>query len=174
MTIRKGYLSSISSEDTAVGIIIKFSNLITKLSSLHTMSEMDQDEDWDIVKLDENRVGQLWKQVLGDISHQSAAKQVGVGTVSGIFSGWLFVKVGKLAAVSLGTSILLIQIAQHQGYIQINWDLVQSRMRVAQSSAKKAANRHCPGFVRSCKMFVQKNIFLALGFGGGFLIGLTI
>lgn len=140
------------------------------------MSEADNDEveEFEIVRFDETHLRQIWKQLLGDITRQSAAKQLGVGTVSGLLAGWLFVKVGKMAAMSLGTSLLLIQVAQHQGYIQINWNRIQTQMNVAKSTARNAAHRHYPGFIKSCKEFVQKNMFLALGFGGGFFIGIAV
>ncbi|XP_076435889.1 FUN14 domain-containing protein 1-like [Babylonia areolata] len=128
----------------------------------------------DLSNINENWFRQLTKRTLGDISRQSALKQFGVGSGTGVLAGWLFVKVGKVAAATLGTTVLLIQVAQHQGYIQINWDRVRSSMRRAEREVHRTANRHYPGLVRNFRDFVQQNLFLAVGFGGGFLVGMAI
>lgn len=39
-------------------------------------------------------------------------------------TGFITMKAGKIAAVAVGGGILILQIAQHKGYIHINWDKV--------------------------------------------------
>lgn len=116
-----------------------------------------------------------WVQkIFGDVSKKSAAQQIAIGGVSGWCTGYLFIRFGKLAAGSLGTTLLLIQIAQHQGYIKINYREVQADIERTRGRITREANRHCPGLIENFKKFVQKNLFLAGGFAGGFLIGIAI
>lgn len=41
--------------------------------------------------------------------------------------GFVTVKVGKAVAVAVGGSIILLQIANDQGYIKVNWDKLASK-----------------------------------------------
>ncbi|XP_055958169.1 FUN14 domain-containing protein 1 [Patella vulgata] len=136
------------------------------------MGDQDADEEYEI--LDLTKYDEKWvNKVFGDISKQSAAKQLVVGTGSGWVAGWLFVKVGKVAAASIGMSVLLIQIAQHQGYIKINWNQVERSMGQARRKLEKTARRHYPGMFSNVQAFFRQNIILAGGFAGGFLMGIA-
>lgn len=42
-------------------------------------------------------------------------------------TGFVTMKVGKVAAVAVGGGIIMLQIAAHQGYIRINWDKIQKK-----------------------------------------------
>lgn len=112
-------------------------------------------------------------QVFGEVSRQSAARQVAIGGASGWVSGYLFLKVGKLAAFTVGSTVLLLQIAQHQGYIEINWTRVNSRLHRAKRRIEQEAERAIPALRRDMKIFIQENIFLTASFIGGFLIGMS-
>ncbi|KAL4220755.1 FUN14 domain-containing protein 2 [Mactra antiquata] len=113
------------------------------------------------------------QQIFGDITKQSAAKQVAIGGAAGWFSGYLFLKVGKIAACSLGTTLLLVQIAQHQGYIQINWNRVNKEVEMAKRKVQLEAKRQYPHIVNDLQRFFQENIFLAGSFAGGFFLGMA-
>lgn len=39
-------------------------------------------------------------------------------------TGYLMMKVGKVAAVAVGGGIIILQIANHNGYIKVNWDRI--------------------------------------------------
>lgn len=134
----------------------------------------DEEEEFEVLDLSAMRRNQGYiQQILGDISKQSAAKQVAIGGAAGWFSGYLFVKVGKIAACSLGTTLLLIQIAQHQGYIQINWSRVNREVNRARRRVEREADRQYPQLVDNLRRFAQQNMFLAGSFVGGFFIGLA-
>ncbi|CAG5101762.1 Similar to FUNDC1: FUN14 domain-containing protein 1 (Gallus gallus) [Cotesia congregata] len=66
-------------------------------------------------------------KIFGDISKTSATKQIVIGTTSGWMTGFLAMKVGKIAAFSVGGGIIILQIAVHQGYIKVNWDKIQKK-----------------------------------------------
>ncbi|XP_074655300.1 FUN14 domain-containing protein 1-like [Tubulanus polymorphus] len=114
------------------------------------------------------------KKMYDDITKASAAKQITIGGVSGWCAGYLFSKVGKAAATALGGSLLLIQLAQHRGYIKINWTKVEREFNSASHTVETTArNSNWEEYLESTKQFVKDNAFLASGFGGGFLIGLA-
>ena len=58
------------------------------------------------------------------VEKYSVATQIVMGGVSGWYAGFLFQKVGKLAATAVGGGFLLLQIASHSGYVQIDWKRV--------------------------------------------------
>ena len=42
-------------------------------------------------------------------------------------TGFMTMKVGKVAAFAVGGGIIMLQIAANQGYIKINWDKIQKK-----------------------------------------------
>lgn len=42
-------------------------------------------------------------------------------------TGFVTVKIGKAVAIAVGGSIILLQIANEQGYIKVNWDKLASK-----------------------------------------------
>ncbi|XP_041374847.1 FUN14 domain-containing protein 1-like [Gigantopelta aegis] len=79
-----------------------------------------------------------------------------------------------MAAASLGTTIFLLQIAQHQGYIKINWTLVEKSLNKAKSEMRSEAKKRYPGIFANMQKFMQNNIILATAFAGGFFFGVAI
>ncbi|XP_067669141.1 FUN14 domain-containing protein 1-like [Haliotis asinina] len=130
-------------------------------------------EEYEILDLSEYRNKDWVQKMFGDITKQSAAKQVVVGAAGGWFAGFLFIKVGKMAAASLGTTILLVQLAQHQGYIRVNWNKVEQGVNRAKEELHKEANKRYPGILQNTKKFLQQNVLLAGSFAGGFLFGVA-
>ncbi|XP_021379239.1 FUN14 domain-containing protein 1-like isoform X1 [Mizuhopecten yessoensis] len=134
----------------------------------------NDNEPFEVLDLDAIRRGNSWIQsVFGDISRQSAAKQVAIGGATGWISGYLFVKVGKIAAATLGTTIILVQIAQYKGYIKIDWKKVQKEMNLAKNQMSKEISKKYPHYSQNMQTFFKQNIFLGTGFAGGFLIGMA-
>ncbi|XP_071165841.1 FUN14 domain-containing protein 1-like isoform X2 [Mytilus edulis] len=132
------------------------------------------DNSFELLDLSSLGRNKTWVQkAFGDISKRSAAQQITIGGVSGWVSGFLFIKVTKAVVVTMGLSLVLIQVAQHQGYIKINYKAIQSEIKKTKDVINKEANRHYPGVVENAKRFLQKNMFLAGGFAGGFLIGVA-
>lgn len=42
-------------------------------------------------------------------------------------TGFLTMKVGKVVAFAVGGGIIILQVAAHQGYVNINWDKIQKK-----------------------------------------------
>ncbi|KDR16193.1 hypothetical protein L798_09609, partial [Zootermopsis nevadensis] len=74
-------------------------------------------------------------KVLGDVGKSSAVKQLLLGSISGWCTGFITMKVGKLIAVVVGGSIILLQVANHQGYIKVDWDKVHKQVEKVEDKA---------------------------------------
>uniref|UniRef100_V5IJE9 Putative membrane protein n=1 Tax=Ixodes ricinus TaxID=34613 RepID=V5IJE9_IXORI len=79
-----------------------------------------------------------------DLTKASPAKQLTVGGVSGWCVGFVFTKAGKVAATAIGGSLLLFQIAQHQGYVKVNWTRLNKDMQQAKNELARRANSKLP------------------------------
>jgi FUN14 domain-containing protein 1 len=54
------------------------------------------------------------------------------------------VKIGKVAALTFGGGIILLQIANHQGYIRVNWDKVYKQVDKVADIVEEKATGHNP------------------------------
>ncbi|KAJ8310107.1 hypothetical protein KUTeg_011972 [Tegillarca granosa] len=91
---------------------------------------MASDENEEFEVLDLTSIDRNWiNRVFGDLSRQSVAKQVAIGGASGWVSGYLFVKVGKAAAASLGATILILQVCS---YVKKIWGTIFILFRLKQ------------------------------------------
>ncbi|XP_038273717.1 FUN14 domain-containing protein 2 isoform X1 [Dermochelys coriacea] len=124
-----------------------------------------------------------WHKLFGQSSGSSAEKynvttQLLIGGVTGWCTGFIFQKVGKLAATAVGGGFFLLQIANHTGYIKVDWKLVEQDV----SKAKEQLKFHSSGSkltpevksrVDEVITFLKKNVILTGGFAGGFLLGMS-
>lgn len=113
-------------------------------------------------------------------------------------TGFLTMKVGKIVAVSVGGSIILLQIASNEGYITIDWSKITKKANKLADKAEEAITGEGPSWadkvrinllnvvsvsvIRSekrppikfqIKSFVTEHSYTATAFAGGFLIGIT-
>ncbi|XP_072733560.1 FUN14 domain-containing protein 2 isoform X1 [Ciconia boyciana] len=82
-----------------------------------------------------------WRKVFAPSSGSSAEKynvatQLVIGGVTGWCTGFIFQKVGKLAATAVGGGFFLLQIANHTGYIKVDWKLVERDVNKAKQQLK--------------------------------------
>ncbi|CAG02642.1 unnamed protein product, partial [Tetraodon nigroviridis] len=120
-----------------------------------------------------------WKRLVGKGSDSVAAKyptatQLAIGSLSGWCVGYIFQKVGKVAAMSVGGGLLLLPVAYNTGYIKVDWkrvekDINKAKEQLNQSSEAAELNT----FVKKSKVFVKQNIVLTSGFIGGFLLAMV-
>ncbi|PRD30951.1 UNVERIFIED_CONTAM: FUN14 domain-containing protein 1 [Trichonephila clavipes] len=115
-----------------------------------------------------------WDKQLKDVTNGSVAKEMAIGGISGWCAGIVFSKVGKTAASALAGSLLMFQIAQHQGYIKVNWSKVNRDIEKAKGKLDKHSKKELHWFIDETKSFVQEYKFLVTGFAGGFLIGIAM
>ncbi|XP_070969069.1 FUN14 domain-containing protein 1-like [Oncorhynchus clarkii lewisi] len=145
------------------------------------LSEKDEleseDDTYEVVDLTEYaRRHQWWSMMFGNNSGPLAEKcsvttQIVMGGVTGWCAGYLFQRVGKIAATAIGGGFLLLQIANHSGYVQVDWKKVEKHLKKRTKQAAPEIN----SFFEEVKAteFVKKNIVLSSGFVGGFLLGLA-
>lgn len=110
----------------------------------------EKNEILDVVNYKDGWLRDMFK----DVTKRSTAQQVVIGGVSGWVSGYLFIKVGKLAAITLGTSILILQIAQHQGYVKIDYSLLKKDVETAKKVIEKQAKDHYPGVLETVRKLI--------------------
>jgi FUN14 domain-containing protein 1 len=67
-------------------------------------------------------------KILRDVSKQSASTQILMGAGSGWVTGFLTMKVGKVVAITVGGSIILLQLAHQQGYVSIDWSRITKKV----------------------------------------------
>lgn len=115
----------------------------------------------------------LFRRALDDVKRGSTYKQLGVGATAGWVTGYLGMKVGKMAAMSLGGTLLVMQVANHKGYINVNWAKVNNDIREISDNLQDDVKAAAPGAAGEVKKFANENKYVAAGFAGGFLIGLS-
>lgn len=124
---------------------------------------------------------QWWHKLFGEESgsteRYSMTTQLLIGGVTGWCTGFIFQKVGKLAATAVGGGFFLLQLANHAEYIKIDWQQVKKDVKKAKEQLKAQRSTHIPVEVKSqaeeIMLFVKTNILLAGGFLGGFLLGMS-
>ncbi|XP_054931755.2 FUN14 domain-containing protein 1-like isoform X1 [Dermacentor andersoni] len=118
--------------------------------------------------------GESWPvSFFKDATKASPAKQLTIGGISGWCVGFVFTKAGKIAATAIGGSLLLFQIAQHQGYVKVNWSRLNKDLQQAQNELARRTDGKLPRLLEEAQKFVKDNVFLATGFAGGFLLGVA-
>ncbi|KAG7241030.1 hypothetical protein INR49_026060 [Caranx melampygus] len=124
-----------------------------------------EDEVYEVVDLTEYaRRHQWWSRVFGSNSgpiaeKYSVATQLMMGGVTGWCAGYLFQR-----------------IANHSGYVQVDWKKVEKDVNKAKKHLKKKANKAAPEintFIEEATDFIKRNIVLSSGFVGGFFLGLA-
>ncbi|XP_018584876.2 FUN14 domain-containing protein 1-like [Scleropages formosus] len=140
------------------------------------------DDSYEVIDLTEYaRRHQWWSRVFGNspgpiAEKYSVATQIMMGGVTGWCAGYLFQRVGKIVATALGGGFLLLQIANHTGYVQVDWKRVENDVNKAKKHLKNRADRAAPeikSFLGESTEFVKRNVVLSGGFLGGFLLGLA-
>nr|XP_056714953.1 FUN14 domain-containing protein 2 [Euleptes europaea] len=125
-----------------------------------------------------------WRKLCGPSSGSSTEKynvatQLAIGGVTGWCTGFIFQKVGKLAATAVGGGFFLLQIANHTGYIKVDWQLVERDVSKAKQQLKfhsSSTNQLAPEVktkVDEVISFLKQNVLLTGGFVGGFLLGMA-
>uniref|UniRef100_A0A672ICX6 FUN14 domain-containing protein 2 n=1 Tax=Salarias fasciatus TaxID=181472 RepID=A0A672ICX6_SALFA len=113
-----------------------------------------------------------WNRLFGKNSGPLAEKySVATQIAIGECAGYLFQKVGKVAATSVGGGC-----SNNSGYIQVDWKRVEKDVNKAKKQLKKGTNQAGPELntlMEKTTEFVKKNIVVTSGFIGGFLLGLA-
>ncbi|XP_017790167.1 PREDICTED: FUN14 domain-containing protein 2 [Habropoda laboriosa] len=98
------------------------------------------------------------EKIFGDVSKTSATKQIIIGTTSGWLTGFITMKVGKMAAFALGGGIIMLQIAAHQGYIKVNWDKIQKKAEKITDTVEEKVTGEGSKFLDKVERYVDKKL----------------
>lgn len=123
-----------------------------------------------------------WRKLFGQETRSagekySVATQLLVGGITGWCTGFIFQRVGKLAATAVGGGFFLLQFANHTGYIKVDWNRVEKDMKKAKEQLKIRKSDQLPTEVKSkaeeLVSFIKQNVLVTGGFFGGFLLGMA-
>ncbi|XP_037038866.1 FUN14 domain-containing protein 1B-like [Bradysia coprophila] len=103
-----------------------------------------------------------------------ATKQILIGSLSGWFTGYSTMKIGKTAAFLLGGGIIFLEVANEQGWIRIDWNQVSDEIDKAAERVEEVTANEGPRFIDRIKQLCLNNATTATGFVGGFLIGFSM
>ncbi|GLH14388.1 Uncharacterized protein GBIM_18804 [Gryllus bimaculatus] len=139
--------------------IKRFFRRIKRKMSSPAVRKAKKEED-DIIDMD--KVAEDTKsfidKVLGDVSKSSASRQLVMGTASGWVTGFITMKVGKMAAVAVGGGIILLQVANHKGYININWDKVYKQVDKVADKAEERISGQSPNWMEKVLFLVERYV----------------
>lgn len=121
---------------------------------------MDIDKAMDDV---EKEAKTLIERVLGDVSKTSASKQIILGASSGWVTGFLSMRVGKVAALALGGGIILLQIANEKGYINVNWDKVNKNLDKVADKVEEKITGESSTWMDKAERYVDRKVDQAEG-----------
>ncbi len=124
----------------------------------------------------------ILKKVLDDVKDMSALNQALVGGTAGITTGYVMSRVGRIAAFTVGSSIIALQVAQSSGYIEIKFGK-RSKIDELKKKAIKAAEEvgltqpekktKVEKIIADAKSFLEDNLTFGASFIGGLMIGLS-
>lgn len=126
-------------------------------------------EEFEIIGMETNWL----RKMVSDLTKASTAKQVTVGGLTGWGTAYVLQRYGRMAAIALCGSLLVVQVAHHTGYIAIDWGRLERKVRQTRRKIENEANRALPRLTTEVKEFIQENFFLSGAFAGGFLIGMA-
>ncbi|XP_076281972.1 FUN14 domain-containing protein 1 isoform X2 [Lasioglossum baleicum] len=150
-----------------------FGDLKISLKMSRTVSKKSKD-DANIEEINiSDEAKSMIEKILGDVSKTSATKQIIIGTTSGWATGFMTMKVGKMAALAFGGGIIMLQIAAHQGYIKVNWDQIQKKAEKISDKVEEKVTGEGPKLLDKVGRWYRINTIVATSFIGGFIIGLA-
>ncbi|KAJ8030956.1 FUN14 domain-containing protein 1 [Holothuria leucospilota] len=147
------------------------------MAELEKDSRQEKDESFEVLDLAETGRNWLTRALDGEISTKSVPVQVGIGASSGWVAGYLFQKVGKLAATAVGGGFFIILVGHQTGYLRIDWKRVEKDVGKTQSRLAAEAEKRLPqvsGIFQQGKELLKKNVILSSSFAGGFLLGIAM
>lgn len=101
------------------------------------------------------------ERAIADIGKTSATKQLILGTASGWITGFISMKIGKVAAVGLGGGVILLHIASQKGYIDINWDKINKKVDKISDKIEKEATGKSPDWFEKVNTLFIHYIFVS-------------
>ena len=125
----------------------------------------------------------ILKKLMKDIKEMDSVHQVVAGGVAGVIAGYATQKLGKMAAFTIGSTVIMLQVAQSSGYVDIRFGK-QSKIDSLKKKALKAADAvgltepdtqtQVQRALGEVKKFMKNNVTFGASFFGGVLIGFSM
>ncbi|TPP55721.1 FUN14 domain-containing protein 2 [Fasciola gigantica] len=106
------------------------------------------------------------QDALNEIKKRPHREQVIMGLGSGLTAGYIFAKLGRVAALLLGGGLIALQFAVQQDCIRIEWGNVRSLTRRSTDNRPWLSDA-------AFKTISENRVFLG-SFGGGFLVAVAL
>lgn len=71
-------------------------------------------------------------------------------------TGFVTMRIGKLAALAVGGGILILQVANHKGYISIDWDKVTKKADKVTDKIEEAVTGETPKLMDKVSIFYSQ------------------
>ncbi|BFZ00593.1 hypothetical protein BsWGS_03632 [Bradybaena similaris] len=107
---------------------------------------------------------------LGDVTASSALKQFVIGGMVGWGTGYLALKLGETAAMAVGGTLFLCQVAQYNGLIKVNCIKVQHAYTKDDARVKNFEMKNRRSVFAKVRTFFEENFFLATGLATGYCL----
>jgi len=106
-----------------------------------------------------------------DDGNKEMLRQIAMGGGAGWLTGFISMKIGKVAATAVGGAMIILQIANHKGYIKINWSRVNHDVEKVKTKLKEEATGKKADWADKVMHIVQHSSYRTISFVAGFLIG---
>jgi len=102
--------------------------------------------------------GSYLEKLLGDVSKKSAMKQIVIGSLSGLATGYSTMKIGKTAAFVIGGGIILVEVACEQGWINVDWNKVTKKIDKVADKVEEAATGEGPRWMDKAERYADRKL----------------
>ncbi|XP_066156258.1 FUN14 domain-containing protein 2-like [Euwallacea fornicatus] len=109
-----------------------------------------------------------------NLTGSDTTKEILIGAGAGFATGFLSVKAGKTVAISVGGGIILLQLANDQGIIKVNYNKMNRKIDKIADKVEQAITGRSPSWTDKVVNFTKRNTPFTVGFVGGLLIGVGV
>lgn len=107
------------------------------------------------------------KELTECISTLDPCSQIGIGAAAGFLTCFLLMKIGKIAAIVVGSTLLLVELAHAGGLIKIDWPKVAKNVE----NYKSRAPSNSTVTLANMDKYTKKIRYFTVAFIGGSFIG---
>ncbi|XP_037919323.1 FUN14 domain-containing protein 1 isoform X3 [Hermetia illucens] len=113
-----------------------------------------------------------FQKMFVDISGKAATTQICIGATTGWITGFALVKIGKMAALAIGGTIVFLEIANENGIVKIDWGKVEKEVDKVTDRVEEAVTGNKKSWMDKITEMSRKNMVLAMSFVGGVFLGI--
>ncbi|XP_045473936.1 FUN14 domain-containing protein 1A-like [Harmonia axyridis] len=111
----------------------------------------------------------IFEKIFCEIRDTTSSNQMLIGMSLGWVSGFFALKIGRTTMMAIGGGMILLEMANANKLIKINWDRVNENFEDVKYEIKKQKEST---WINEAVYFAEKYTSFSSGFLGGFLIGL--